>query len=71
MLRKIALTLLAIYQRYLRTTMPASCRFWPSCSEYTKQAFIKYGFFRGGLKGVKRLSRCHPFSPQAGYDPLE
>ncbi|MFH1398450.1 MAG: membrane protein insertion efficiency factor YidD [Candidatus Omnitrophota bacterium] len=71
MLGKTALFLLKAYQKYLRIIMPVACRFWPSCSEYTKQAVIKYGFFKGGFKGVKRLCKCHPFSSQAGYDPLK
>lgn len=71
MLQKIALKLLDIYQGYIRTVLPCACRFSPSCSEYTKQAIEKYGFFRGAFKGLGRLLRCHPFSGRSGYDPLK
>lgn len=44
------------------------CRFSPTCSEYTKTAIEKYGIFKGSFLGIKRLSRCHPFSAP-GIDP--
>lgn len=52
----------------LRGATP-TCRFYPSCSEYTGQAIAKYGFLKGGWRGMKRIGRCHPFNP-GGYDPL-
>lgn len=47
----------------------AACRFIPTCSEYTRQALIKYGFFRGVYMGIKRISRCRP-GGGCGYDPV-
>ena len=47
----------------------AACRFTPSCSEYTRQAIEKYGFLRGILLGIKRISRCRP-GGGCGYDPI-
>jgi len=44
------------------------CRFYPSCSEYTKDAIEKYGLLAGSFKGIKRILKCHPFS-KGGYDP--
>lgn len=55
-------------QGFLKSAMPV-CRFYPSCSEYTRQAIAKYGAWAGIFKGIKRLSRCHPFNPGGG-DPL-
>jgi putative membrane protein insertion efficiency factor len=46
-----------------------SCRFYPTCSEYTLQAIEKYGFY-GLWLGFKRIVKCHPFHP-GGYDPLK
>tara|TARA_B100001142_G_scaffold284050_1_gene297470 strand:+ start:1901 stop:2044 length:144 start_codon:yes stop_codon:yes gene_type:complete len=37
------------------------CRYNPTCSEYGKQAIIKYGPFKGGLLSIKRISKCHPW----------
>ncbi|HDQ23183.1 MAG TPA: membrane protein insertion efficiency factor YidD [Candidatus Uhrbacteria bacterium] len=45
------------------------CRFYPSCSEYTYQAILKYGISKGLWLGFKRLLRCHPWS-KGGHDPL-
>lgn len=69
MLKKICLKLIELYQKISRFT-PASCRFTPTCSEYTKQAIEKYGLIKGIWLGVKRVCKCHPFHP-GGYDPLE
>ena len=47
----------------------ASCRFQPTCSEYTYQAISRYGIIRGSLKGLGRIIRCHPWN-KGGNDPL-
>ncbi|MCM8780472.1 MAG: membrane protein insertion efficiency factor YidD [Candidatus Omnitrophica bacterium] len=70
MLSKISIILIQIYQQYFRVLFPISCRFYPSCSEYAKQAIIKYGFVLGVFKAIQRLMRCQPFSKRFGYDPL-
>jgi putative membrane protein insertion efficiency factor len=64
------LGLIDIYQKYFRVFLPTSCRFVPSCSEYTRQAIIKYGILQGLIKGLKRILICHPLSKKAGLDPL-
>ncbi|MDD5465607.1 MAG: membrane protein insertion efficiency factor YidD [Candidatus Omnitrophica bacterium] len=64
------LALIALYQGYVRPAIPACCRFEPSCSEYAKQAILKYGLTKGVFKGLIRILRCHPFSGRSGYDPL-
>lgn len=55
------------YQRYVSPLLVPSCRFYPSCSEYAVQAIAHYGPFRGILKAVWRLLRCHPLS-RGGVD---
>jgi len=49
--------------------LPPSCRYAPSCSEYTIQALRKYGAVKGSWMGLKRLMRCHPWGG-SGYDPV-
>jgi putative membrane protein insertion efficiency factor len=61
--------LIGIYQKLISPMFPPSCRFYPSCSEYSKQAFAKHGVFKGGIKSVWRILRCNPFS-KGGFDPL-
>ena len=68
-MKRIALGLIRGYQRFISPFTPPSCRFRPSCSEYAHQAISAYGLLKGGWMAVKRLSRCHPFSP-GGYDPV-
>ncbi|MGQ9553120.1 MAG: membrane protein insertion efficiency factor YidD [Anaerolineae bacterium] len=63
------LALIGLYQRTASRVLPPSCRFYPSCSQYTYEAIRRYGAFRGGWLGLKRLIRCHPFNP-GGYDPV-
>ncbi len=46
------------------------CKYEPTCSEYAKQAIIKYGTKKGSILAAKRLLRCNPFS-KGGYDPLD
>ncbi|MDP2905689.1 MAG: membrane protein insertion efficiency factor YidD [Candidatus Omnitrophota bacterium] len=70
MLRYLALCAIKVYQRYFRVMLPCSCRFCPSCSEYSAQAIGKYGISKGAWKALKRIAVCHPFSRKSGYDPL-
>ena len=68
MMKKFLLKIINIYQFFSRLTPPV-CRFYPTCSEYMKQAIVKYGVFKGTFLGIKRILKCHPFHP-GGYDPV-
>jgi putative membrane protein insertion efficiency factor len=68
-MRVIVLALIRFYKRWISAVLPSSCRFYPSCSEYTYQAIERYGVLRGGWLGVRRIARCHPFHP-GGFDPV-
>jgi len=68
-MKGILLALVRLYQLTLSRTLPPTCRFEPSCSQYTYQAIERFGALRGGWMGVKRLVRCNPFNP-GGYDPV-
>ena len=68
-MRELCLELIKLYQVTLSQVTPPSCRFVPSCSQYTYEAISKFGVFQGVWVGVKRLFRCHPFH-SGGYDPV-
>ena len=68
MIKKLFIKLIEVYQ-FFSKFKPKVCRFYPTCSQYTKEAIIKYGVLKGGWLGIKRICRCHPFNP-GGYDPV-
>lgn len=55
------LKLVSFYQKYISPFMKPRCVFFPSCSEYTKQAVEKYGTLKGFYLGFFRILRCHPW----------
>ena len=61
--------LIQFYQWVISPLFPATCRFTPSCSEYSKQAIKKYGFFQCSLMGWRRIRKCHPRGG-SGHDPV-
>ncbi len=69
-MRRFIILLVSVYQKVISPWMPKTCRFYPTCSEYAKQATLKYGVLKGGWISIKRVLRCHPFNP-GGYDPVE
>ena len=69
LLSKTALFLLATYQVLLSPLLGPRCRFYPSCSNYAKQAINQHGFLHGFKLTLIRLSKCHPFN-QGGIDEL-
>lgn len=68
-MKRIFISLITWYQRYISAYTPPSCRFQPTCSAYTKEAIEVYGALSGVWLGVKRIGRCHPFNP-GGFDPV-
>lgn len=68
-MRFLALLLITAYQKVISPLFPSTCRFYPSCSEYAKQAIQKHGMVKGGWLALKRISRCHPRNP-GGLDPV-
>ena len=69
-MKKTVLFLINFYRNYLSRLMLGSCRFYPSCSVYAKEAVEKRGVLKGVLLGLWRILRCNPMSP-GGHDPVD
>lgn len=65
----IVISLITVYRFVISPVLGGNCRFSPTCSEYAKEAFEKYGIWHGGWLTIKRLCSCHPFH-KGGYDPV-
>lgn len=63
------IVIIRFYQLVISPWLGPKCRFVPTCSQYSLEAFKKYGLLKGFWLSVKRISRCHPLGGQ-GYDPV-
>jgi putative membrane protein insertion efficiency factor len=68
-MKKIFIGLIRGYQKFISPLFPPSCRYYPTCSNYSVQAIQKHGAIKGSLMGISRILRCHPFV-KGGYDPV-
>lgn len=68
-MREIIVGSIRLYKRFISPMLPSSCRYWPTCSQYTLQAIMKHGVLKGGLMGAWRILRCNPWS-KGGIDPV-
>ena len=68
-MKKIFIGLIRGYQKFISPLFPPSCRYYPTCSNYSVQAIQKHGAIKGSLMGIARILRCHPFV-KGGYDPV-
>lgn len=62
MMQTIIRHMLQWYQGFSRRYLPASCRYWPSCSQYALEAVQAHGVPNGLWLAARRLARCHPFA---------
>ena len=72
-MKKILIKIINGYQKHISSWLNykgIKCKYYPTCSEYTKQAIEKYGALKGSVLGTKRILKCNPFS-KGGYDPLK
>lgn len=75
-MKKILIKLIKIYQKtispdhgWLSGGEQRVCKFYPTCSQYMIDAVEKHGSIKGVMMGLRRISRCHPWS-KGGLDPV-
>jgi len=66
----IPILFIKFYQYSISPLLPNSCRYTPTCSQYSIDAVNKYGVFKGIWLGFKRIITCHPWGG-SGYDPVK
>ena len=68
-MKSLLIKLIRVYQYLLSPWIGNQCRFYPTCSEYARQAIEDHGSLKGSWLAARRLSRCHPWHP-GGFDPV-
>lgn len=68
-MRRAFLSMIWMYRCCVSPWLGPTCRFYPSCSEYARQAIERYGAVQGGWLALKRVLRCHPWHC-GGHDPV-
>jgi putative membrane protein insertion efficiency factor len=68
-MKALLLLVLRGYQYAISPLFGANCRFYPSCSEYAREAIDRHGAGKGSWLTLRRLGRCHPYHP-GGFDPV-
>lgn len=67
--KRIFIGLIQGYRRFISPLFPPSCRFTPTCSQYSLEAIDRFGVARGTYLGCIRICRCNP-CVEGGYDPV-
>jgi putative membrane protein insertion efficiency factor len=68
-MKYVLVGLVRAYQYAIRPMLGSNCRFYPSCSDYAREALERYGALKGAWLATRRLARCHPYHP-GGFDPV-
>jgi len=63
------IVLVKLYQIFISPLFPSSCRYTPTCSNYTIEALKKHGLIKGGWLSIKRILSCNPWGG-SGHDPV-
>ena len=68
-MRKTVIFIIRLYQYTLSPYIAQSCRYTPTCSQYSIEAIQRFGVIKGFWLGLRRVGRCHPWH-HGGYDPV-
>lgn len=61
--------IIRLYKLFISPFLPASCRYYPTCSVYAQQAIKRFGIIKGGYLAARRVISCNPFGG-SGFDPV-
>ncbi len=67
--QRLLIGAIRVYQIALSPYFGNQCRFYPTCSEYAREAVARHGALKGAWLAVRRIGRCHPYHP-GGHDPV-
>ncbi len=60
-----------LYKIFISPIFPVTCRFEPTCSQYSIDSLKTYGLFKGLVKSLTRIAKCNPWFGYGGYDPVK
>ena len=66
----IIIVAIKVYRYLVSPLLGNSCRYFPTCSEYSIEALKTFGFFKGLYLTFKRIIKCHPWG-KGGFDPIK
>ena len=72
-LTHILIKLIKVYKFLISPLLGNSCRYFPTCSDYSIEALKTFGFFKGSYKSLRRIISCHPIKLLGGgegFDPV-
>lgn len=70
MLKRLLIGFIRLYSYIVSPLIGRNCRFYPTCSAYTRQSLEKHGVTKGVSMGLKRILKCHPWHKGDMIDPV-
>lgn len=68
-MKYLLIGIIRFYQKFISPMTSPSCRFQPTCSQYSLESVRRFGAMKGTYLSVRRILKCHPFHP-GGFDPV-
>ncbi|GAA5415212.1 putative membrane protein insertion efficiency factor [Paraliobacillus ryukyuensis] len=68
-MKYLLIGIIRFYQKFISPMTSPSCRFQPTCSQYSLESVRRFGAMKGTYLSVRRIVKCHPFHP-GGFDPV-
>lgn len=62
-MKYIFIAIVRFYRKYISPIKPPTCRFYPTCSQYSLECYQRFGAMKGTYLTIIRILKCHPFHP--------